>query len=647
MKKNNITFEYVLNLYKKFSSEFIATIVFIVIAFHTLPILLRLSSTGLDHSWLEGLNMAFIKKMQFGKDIIITFGPLGFLFLPEFNNFNTWIISLTFALFVHLLLVYSIYMMIKNLSLNLLDLLVLVIILVFALPILPVEYKLLYSITALLYLSVADERVSKYGFLICILICILMAVVSLLKFTAAITSFSILLFIAVYYLYRKKYVYIPVVLGTYVGSILLLLYMIGQDVVNFLAYLVNSFEISSGYNSAMSTTGNNEDVIAGFCVIGLLLIILVDSILKRKKDLVLFLLINSGFIFISFKHGFVRHDSGHIYIFFSNMLLLLIIAAFTLKAESRAFLQHSSFVLICVLIGFIYHQYPHSLKPRFSEQYRNIYSTVSTINSSPQERDKILDDNKDNMKRFYDLSERTLDYINNKTMDILPWEVSLAYAYNLNWAPRPVFQSYTAYTQKLDIMNAEYYEKNISPDILLYGLETIDGRYNLFDTPGTFRTILTYYEPVLIDKGYLLLQKSDMPNLASSEQVSSIDAKIGESIPIPKIDEGFIFANIYLDYNPAGKILNILYKAPYAMIKIKSGEKEYNHRIIFSTAQNGIFLSQYITNVEELKQVWNNKPLNNLDSFTISVGNKSFYNENIHVNFFLVKPAIFALSKGN
>jgi hypothetical protein len=640
----NATFyESFLLYYKKYIKHIFIFCVFSFITFQTLPNLIYWPSAGLDSSWVVGINMASAEKMQFGKDIVFTFGPLGFLYQPLFYEFNLWCISVTFSLFVHIFLVFMIYLLLRKLSTNIFDVILIAIVFMFALPFTFPENKLIFSIIILSFVLITERYFSKYQFLICLIISFLMAVCSLLKFTSTLISISIILFMIIYFIYKKRFNYIFWMSGTYIGFVLLLLYLTGQSISNFPSYILNSLEISSGYNSAMSLNGPRKEVLAGLCVLGLLFVIFVDSILKKKQNLVLFILLNAGYIFISFKHGYIRHD-GHVYLFFSNILSVLLVISFMLKGESRKILQHSSFVLICVLIGFMYSKYPHLLVPNVKQKYQNICSAVSVIKASPLEREKTLENVKSKMRETYGLDKNTLEYINGKSLNMLPWEIALPYAYNMNWSPMPVFQSYSAYTPKLDLINAGYFEGNASPEILLYSTETIDGRYHIYDTPETFRMILNNYEPVLIDKTYLLLEKRDKPIPVSQELVSALDAKIGEPILIPKIDEGLIFAKIYMDYNLAGKILNILFKAPEARIKLKSGEKEYNHRFIFSNARDGIFLSQYISNEEELKQIWTDKPLNNLDSFTISVENESFYNKNIYIEFFQVKSINSAAS---
>jgi hypothetical protein len=53
-------------------------------------------------------------------------------------------------------------------------------------------------------------------------------------------------------------------------------------------------------------------------------------------------------------------------------------------------------------------------------------------------------------------------------VDVMPWEASLAVVNHLNYQPRPVIQSYTAYTPLLDRLNARCLEWANAPDYLLY-----------------------------------------------------------------------------------------------------------------------------------------------------------------------------------
>lgn len=95
------------------------------------------------------------------------------------------------------------------------------------------------------------------------------------------------------------------------------------------------------------------------------------------------------------------------------------------------------------------------------------------------------------LQNQYPLSPEILAMLANHTVDVFPWDVALAYAYGLDWDPRPVFQSYSAYTASLDALNAAHFNSNSSPDYVIFAAESIDGRYPLFDEPATFRSLLS------------------------------------------------------------------------------------------------------------------------------------------------------------
>ena len=301
--------------YRKFRRNLVITIVFWTIGFLTIPDLVLLPKTGLDDSWRVGLIMAINSGLQFGKDIVFPLGPLGFVYQYVFGEFNTWLISTVFNLFAHFLLIQTIVFVMKKLSAGVWDCVLMGITLMVALPVTFVDNKVLFSLMILLYFSVVDQFPPKRQLVLCVFVSFLMAVVSLIKFTAMLMSAGILAVMVIFYLYRKQIRLLCCMLFGYIVSLVVLLFAAGQKISSFPAYVLNSVEISKGYNSAMYYDGPWKDIFVGACAIGLLIFVLVNSILKNKPGLIYFILINAGFVFVSFKHGFIRHD-GHVYSFF-------------------------------------------------------------------------------------------------------------------------------------------------------------------------------------------------------------------------------------------------------------------------------------------------------------------------------------------
>jgi hypothetical protein len=419
---------------------------------------------------------------------------------------------------------------------------------------------------------------------------------------------------------------------------LVLLFITGQKFSNFPDYLLNSLEISQGYSSAMYYSGPSGDIYIGFFAIGLLFYMLINSIFKRKPNLLYFILINAGFLFVSFKHGFVRHDA-HVNIFFANTLLVFAFMWIANKKQFTLPLSFLSLILMGVLIVSIITRNQNQILPDVKKNTQTIKSALLLATGGSAYKTDLLQANKQKLQMFYHCDNDILKYIDNKTIDVMPWEISWLFAYDLKWTPRPIFQCYSAYTDKLDMLNAKFFESNNAPELLLYSFECMDKRYSLFDAPATFRTILKNYKPVsLIDDKSMILQKSNTRNLSASKTISVIHTEIGRPIPVPKIKDGYLFAKIDMDYNLLGKTAKLFLKPPGVKIRLTVRGNTSERRFIFSSAKNGIFLSQYIPGVRDLFTAWEEKINDNyaIDLITIYIKYPQFFDKNIQVEFFEV-----------
>ena len=145
------------------------------------------------------------------------------------------------------------------------------------------------------------------------------------------------------------------------------------------------------------------------------------------------------------------------------------------------------------------------------------------------------------------------------------------------------------------------------------------------------------YKPVFMDGFIIVLRKTDAHYSSPSKTISVLDTELGKSISVPKTKSGYLYAKIYMEYNLLGKIANLVYKSPNVYIGLITVDgNRFLHRFIFSTARNGIFLSQYVSNMEDLFNVWNGKLNSNLDKIVIGTRYQYFYNKHISVEFFEV-----------
>jgi hypothetical protein len=77
------------------------------------------------------------------------------------------------------------------------------------------------------------------------------------------------------------------------------------------------------------------------------------------------------------------------------------------------------------------------------------------------------------------------------SVDVYPLSQTVALAPSLTCRPRPIFQSYSAYTPKLAEMNAAYLRSNRAADHILFDVWTIDGRFAAQDDSLSWPELLT------------------------------------------------------------------------------------------------------------------------------------------------------------
>jgi len=221
--------------------------------------------------------------------------------------------------------------------------------------------------------------------------------------------------------------------------------------------------------------------------------------------------------------------------------------------------------------------------------------------------------------------------IGNQTVDVYPWDISLLYAYDLNWTPRPVLGSPSAYTVHLDKLDASFYQQENSPNFILYKQIAIDNRYYLFDQPATLREISCNYHKIK-DMGwdFFLLEKNSKNICLEENKISEEDVKFGQEVRIPSYEDGYLFAKVYVKQNILGKLSNLVYKSPLVFIQLNDINNQF--RFIYPTAENGILLS-------ESNDLATKSPImkNNFHSFKITTDFESFFQEKIRIEFVEVK----------
>lgn len=642
-------------IYEWFSGILFGIIaIYLLINFLPLPHGIKL---GLDPSWEYAISYTSWEKLTYGKDIIFTYGPLGYLIHGAVINDNFWSITL-FRCFIHLVFfsiaIREIIKLFKKREWVILLIFSLGILAFYFLPKSTIATSTDYAILFIFLLILPYEKLlrKKYQVILYSMLLGGIAGFSLMtKFSLGIATLGagILYFggnIIGNFKDRKNLINniykLSIFSITTFWSATIFLDGLSKDHASIIEYLKNSWAISSGYSSAMSIVGPRFPLIYALLEIILFFIVLIQ-IAKNKPNSIGYNLSLAFVTWITFKHGFIRDELNHTIVFIKFIPLLVYLGLkneFDLGKKTfwvKILKYFILLVLINVFILFETNFFPYNTE--YVKSLSNFPTNLSYIFNLNQYQKDILESNQKTLSQMK-LPTEVLNSLKNKKVDIIPWEISLIPANNLNWQPRPIFQSYSAYTSSLDKINSESLLKN-RPDNIFYNFSAIDGRHPFFDEPETFVNVFCNYQNSSLFPDFLktqtleniILLEQRKSNICSQEKpVNNFSLSWNQDHSLLTNDQELIRAKIQIKYSFFGKIYKTLFRSPPVMIKINYADGQTNsYRIIPENANNGVIISHLPTNDQEALRLFQGELPLPVKSFSFSNRNFLLYKSQINV----------------
>jgi hypothetical protein len=456
----------------------------------------------------------------------------------------------------------------------------------------------------------------------------------MLKFSYAIAACTLLIPACAGLIYKGKAVLIAYMLPLFILLNALFWILCGQPLSALPDYYSNGFDISAGYTEALSIY--NPDIELRYGLFSLSVVVFIGAFslwLFLKKNIchasVLFILL--PVLFMALKNAFVRAD-GHAKLFFYQLtpvvIFLILFSAGNIRLRyKRVWPVFIATIAIATIIAIplIEAGEPQVIKPQKNPLIQFLSPKAADINRTKATIRAALPP----------LSEAYLKNASGKMTDIFPWEISLLYAYNLDWSPRPVAQSYSAYTSRLDSLNAAHFKGSEAPDNIIYQYGSIDGRYLLFDEPATFRTILENYE-VLSPEHYLILQRRQEEITCHYTPLAGGTCPVGTEIEVPQLPGQHIYCNIDLSLSFFGKLMNLFYKPSmlYFYFYIKGVPQPVMHRFLRQTATNGLFVSKYAGNLFDIYQIIRKEYVQNIERIQLLTNHPEYYTPQMKYEFY-------------
>ena len=605
----------------------------------------------IDSSWIIGLNWAsFLHSKWLVDNLVFTSGPLYYLdgiFLPEFHPIITRVLTnLGLNLFFAVCFAY-IYSFFVNLNFEAKNRWIAIIVIAILLvqkpgiPLIPlfVAYIFLPVIFSFDYKRmVFIERVARYA-----ISSLLLAVIIFVKFSHFYEALLFITIMIVFLAYKHKYLD-SVMVGLLFAIFITLIWVLstGENISLLFPYLISRFDISSGYTEAMmadfSSPLDAQIFVLALIFFAVLMLVLIYLIVTKRFSWATAWLLPMITLFLGFKEGFVRADM-HVffflgYVFISALYYFYLVELIDLDEPSklsvtwRQSLSQFFVPLLAIIVLSTFSFRGIQFIP--SNAFRDIRNLIN-------ENTYTQGDDREFLIKQYPLDPAFLSQINyHKTIDIIPWDIALLYAYNLKWQPRPVIQSYASYTAKLDDLDAVFFQKLNSPNRLIYSLFAIDNRYAIFDTPHTFRTLLDNYQMITTtsDGKYALLNERVHRLSRNLILITGGNFYFNENISVPQRTDAYIFATVSIEPTLIGDLLDIIYKPTpiYVVLGLENGHK-LQYRFIRETGKNGLFVSKYIGTLDDLRSVFNETYKQNIVSMRF-IGNSWIYNNQFRISFY-------------
>ena len=544
------------------------------------PVVTLSPQPGLDPSWHIGLHLAAAEGIDFGPDLVFTYGPLGFLRTPLLIDPVTVRIAFAYTALVQFLLCLTSLLLILRAT-GFLVVAGLGALIVGGLVVQEAAVVVGFAWAVALAARLVNDRHATWlaGGLGS-----LAGIELLAKLSSGATIVAVGILAVAVRTDRRR---IAVAYGTATAVTFAAGWLLtGQSIAALDDWLTGSFGIVSGYSQAMGLSSQESDweYWGALVIVGIGFAAAWNGGASNRRLRIGLVLIWATLAFTSFKAGFVRHDVPHVDIFFASMLGGLL--ALSWVPHRRVTGGLIALLALSLLFGATGHDPARALDPfdrleAFADQTRKLADGSAT--------NEGIAGGIASLRAAYALDDRTLMQLEGRAVHVDPWEVGVVFAYYLEWQPVPIFQSYSAFTADLDRRNARAFADADGPDrVLREAGAMLDGRNRAWESPLATREMLCHFREGSVGPRWQVLVRSP-DRCGATRVVSTVQTRYREAVEIPSTRPGEL---LYVDADglAVGGLERLRAAAWKAEVRSAVVNGDQAFRLTPGTAANGMLL---------------------------------------------------------
>ena len=505
---------------------------------------------GLDPSWGVGLHMARHHHLRFGTDIIYTFGPLGFLVQPVIaypgqGLVAGWLRIPLFA-FVGWFLISRLRLAMPWWAATVVAIpltwavvapqgfggdapgVVLVVALAAGVVRLTTDHcQLSHRVTALLAVAVVLSALIKVDVGIVGAVALLLYVVGAgIADDDTPPQTGTLVLITVVML---------------IAGLVVMWVLLGQPLGSLGPWVRSSMDVVLGHNAAMGADNGRgwwaPATVAATVAVSALLVAATWTLPWRRRAVAF--VFTASMVALAVKQAFLRSDSGHMQRLLALFIVLGVVLA-SRRASSRTSLRALAVsmplaVALCGAMVVMALSVNAVAGVPFANPVKGVRSVryLMDMTTSQSRRTALVAWGHTAQPTVMKVPPTMIKRIGNKSVHIEPWDASVAWVYRLKWHPLPVFQSYMAYTPRLDQLNADALASPSAPQTILHQSLALDGRIPRFQSPAANVEMLCRYSMVEFGSDWNLFVRTASSRCGKGRPLGSFSAKQGTPVVVP------------------------------------------------------------------------------------------------------------------
>jgi hypothetical protein len=582
-----------LSLWKYFVAAFVIVTMFTLLV----PLNPDMPSFGLEPSWGFSMDQAVAQNLKIGKEIIFTFGPYASIYTriynPATDHLMVWgsaFLALCYALVLLSLaqgkctwrLIAILFFSAGFIELR--DALFL-------------AYPLMLAACACIFLLAADSKkqeILNYWQLAAITLAFMpLGLLPLVKGSLLLICGATAFVLSTYLLYCRHRTQALLAVLVPMASAAIFWFLSGQSMRSLPSYFISMLPVISGYTEAMALPGNTSEIIT-YLLAATAIMWAVTRAIGIAISKKIFLSVSFAlYLFIAFKSGFVRHD-GHATIA-TNALVFAILILGLIYSDKRVAI--ALFASIAVWI-YVDNSYINTSIAKVGKHLSfNFAGAWTGLHSRMTDSHKMQSRFEESLKQIR--KEYAVPPLQGST-DIYSYDQAYLFASNNKWNPRPVMQSYSAYTLELAQLNEQHLRGINAPDNVLFRVQPMDGRLPSLEDGVSWPALFDNYTVTRLDDTLAYLRKKPAIQNSTAFQITSEGTyKTGVAVVLPKYKDP-LYAQVDLRLTWLGKLAATLFKPPQLTLTLKlwnGTSKQY--RVISNMMRSGFFISPFVQNTKD------------------------------------------------